>query len=138
MKRRAFLRVLGVGMTAVVVGCGDEPPGATSATDSGGPDGEAADGSPPGVDAGKDGSSGPDGSVSTGWSVPVLTFVAGSGGVFDLKTTLPQGAPSGGTFSVDPSGAPLPNGMTLSSNGVLSVGGAVVGDTNGVVFAYVA
>jgi hypothetical protein len=47
-----------------------------------------------------------------------------------------MGAPTGGTFSVDASGAALPSGMSLSTQGLLSLGDALVGDTDGVVFAY--
>jgi len=43
---------------------------------------------------------------------------------------------AGGSFAVDGSGAGLPSGMTLSTAGVLSVGTAVVGDTNNVIFSY--
>lgn len=71
------------------------------------------------------------------WTVPTITLTEMSGGTFNLATTLPTtGVKPNGTFSVDPSGAQLPSGMSLSSNGVLSVGNAVVGDTNGVIFVY--
>ncbi|MCC7405718.1 MAG: hypothetical protein IT288_15065 [Bdellovibrionales bacterium] len=76
------------------------------------------------------------------WTVPTITFVEGSGSTYDLKTTLPKDGSgnllvkAGGSFAVDGSGAGLPSGMTLSTAGVLSVGTAVVGDTNNVIFSY--
>jgi hypothetical protein len=73
------------------------------------------------------------------WAVlPAPTFVKGTSEKYDLTATLPPGAPTGGTFAVDPSGAALPAGMSLSAAGVLSVGGAAVGSTKGVVFSYTA
>jgi hypothetical protein len=68
--------------------------------------------------------------------VSLPTFTSGSSTAFDLSTTLPSGVVSGGTFSVDPNGAPLPTGMTLSSKGILSVGTAVATSVGGVVFVY--
>lgn len=69
---------------------------------------------------------------------PVFTF--GSGASFDLKVSFVASGfvlATGGVFSVDPSGAPLPSGMSLdAATGILTVGTAAVGDTNGVVFAY--
>lgn len=70
------------------------------------------------------------------WTVPTISFTVGSGATFDLKTTLPTGVVAGGVFTVDTTGAALPAGMSLAANGVLSVGTAVVGDTTGVIFAY--
>ncbi|HTT13156.1 MAG TPA: hypothetical protein VMG60_19970 [Burkholderiaceae bacterium] len=57
--------------------------------------------------------------------------------VSDLSWSLPPGIKRGGTFSVDPSGAPLPASVTLSPDGKLSLAaGATQGSTYGVVFAY--
>lgn len=71
------------------------------------------------------------------WIVPsTLYFVAGSNATFDLKTTLPSGTATGGTFAVDGSGSPLPQGLTLSADGVLTLTSAAVGETAGVVFSY--
>ncbi|MCC7382051.1 MAG: hypothetical protein IT384_09485 [Deltaproteobacteria bacterium] len=71
------------------------------------------------------------------WTViPAPQFVEASGGVYNLSDTLPPGVRRGGTFAVDPSGTPLPPGMSLSSDGILSVGTAVAGETVGVVFSY--
>jgi chitodextrinase len=71
------------------------------------------------------------------WQVdpsPVLT--AGSSNAFDLSQTLPQGVVRGGVFSVDPSGSPLPSGVTLTSTGLLSASSGASGSFSGVVFAY--
>ncbi|MGE0762658.1 MAG: hypothetical protein AB7N80_05220 [Bdellovibrionales bacterium] len=70
------------------------------------------------------------------WIVGNVSFVEGSGSSYDLNSTLPAGTPSSGTFSVDPSGTQLPQGMTLSAAGILAVGNAAIGDTAGVVFVY--
>lgn len=70
------------------------------------------------------------------WNVYLPVFTAGSNQTFDLASTLPTGVRRGGSFGVDPNGAPLPTGMTLSSSGVLSVGSASTGSTTGVVFWY--
>lgn len=69
------------------------------------------------------------------WQLSDISFTAGSGLTYDLSLTLPSCLANKGVFSVDPSGNALPTGMTLSSNGLLSVGSAAVGDTTGVVFA---
>ncbi|MGE0763324.1 MAG: hypothetical protein AB7N80_08600 [Bdellovibrionales bacterium] len=70
------------------------------------------------------------------WVVPTISLAAGSGSTFNLVDTLPANVVRNGVFSVDPTGAALPAGMTLAANGVLSVGTAAVGDTNGVIFSY--
>lgn len=69
------------------------------------------------------------------WS-PTPTFVEGSQVPFDLASTLPAGILRGGVFSIDPAGAPLPAGMSLTSRGLLYAGTARVGTTTGVVFRY--
>ena len=70
------------------------------------------------------------------WNVIVPPFNAGGNGIFDLSTTLPTGVARGGTFGVDPSGASLPSGMSLSSAGILSVGSASVSTVGGIIFTY--
>lgn len=70
------------------------------------------------------------------WNISTLNFVAGGNGSVDLKTTLPAGVKPGGTFAVDATGTALPAGMSLSSNGILSVGNATAITVAGVVFAY--
>jgi hypothetical protein len=67
---------------------------------------------------------------------PNPTFVQGSTVPFDLATTLPVEVKRGGIFSIDPSGASLPTGATLTANGLLYAGTAIVGTTTGVVFRY--
>jgi hypothetical protein len=69
--------------------------------------------------------------------VPAPLVVAGdSSSAFDLNKTLPTEVRKGGRFTVDPSGVPLPAGVTLSPDGILSAEGASAGVTTGVVFAY--
>jgi hypothetical protein len=70
------------------------------------------------------------------WTPVIPPFVAGSGATFDMKTTLPPGAAPGGVFSVHSTSAPLPAGMTLSPDGILSVGTAEPVTVEGVIFAY--
>lgn len=71
------------------------------------------------------------------WSVsPTPYFLADTGTTFDLSTTLPATVRRGGTFGVSPSGNPLPAGMSLSATGLLSVGSAKAGRTDGVIFTY--
>jgi hypothetical protein len=66
-----------------------------------------------------------------------VSFVAGAGRSIDLNETLPIEVTRGGTFSVDPSGANLPAGMSLAANGMLSVASTTLaGVTNGVIFIY--
>jgi len=56
---------------------------------------------------------------------------------YDLNPTLPSGVRGGGRFAVDPRGTPLPPGVALSVEGVLSVTAqAAPGEVNGVVFVY--
>jgi hypothetical protein len=69
------------------------------------------------------------------WS-PSPTFVEGTQVPFDLATTLPAGVARGGIFAIDPAGAPLPAGMSLTSRGLLYAGTARTGTTAGVVFRY--
>jgi hypothetical protein len=72
-----------------------------------------------------------------GWSVsPTPYFLAGTGSTFDLSTTLPPGVRKGGTFGIASNGAPLPAGMSLAPTGLLSVGTAGAGRTDGVIFTY--
>jgi len=71
------------------------------------------------------------------WVVAGLLIAGEPSFVCDLAPTLPAGTRRGGRFSVDTSGAGLPPGVNLSSEGILSLtGGAKVGVTDGVVFAY--
>ena len=74
--------------------------------------------------------------ASGAWVVNPPSFAVGSGAMFNLASTLPVGVARGGVFGVSPSGIPLPKGMTLTPAGILSVGTAIVGSVNGVVFTY--
>lgn len=66
-----------------------------------------------------------------------MTLVAGAATSFDLASFLPEGVSAGGTFSADGSGAPLPDGVSLSPEGILTVAAdAPAGLTSGVIFAY--
>ena len=70
------------------------------------------------------------------WAINPISLVAGSSATVDLVATLPESIPHGGKFNVDPSGLPLPAGMSLSPAGILSVENASVGETTGVIFNY--
>lgn len=70
------------------------------------------------------------------WAISPISLIAGSSSRLDLSATLPASIPHGGKFQVDPSGSPLPAGMSLSPAGILSVGSASVGDATGVIFNY--
>lgn len=70
------------------------------------------------------------------WNISPIDLKVGSNGTVDLKATLPAGIAAGGVFSVDAAGSALPAGMTLSANGILSVGSASVSTTAGVIFSY--
>lgn len=143
VQRRSVLRLLGGGLT-VALGCGSDGAGANGNAHGGGGGGDGVvggggiAGSPSAGGSGDPGGGGAGGGTTTSsWTVPEkISFVEGSESTFDLATTLPTGTPAGGVFSVDASGAGLPSGMTLSPEGLLSVGAAGVGDTEGVVFAY--
>lgn len=55
----------------------------------------------------------------------------------NLATTLPPGVRGGGTFAVDPNGAQLPAGVTLTESGDLLVPAETAqGQTTGIVFSY--
>jgi hypothetical protein len=70
-------------------------------------------------------------------SPEAVTFVAGASRSIDLNGTLPANVLPGGTFSVDPSGASLPAGVSLASNGVLTLASIVhAGVTGGLLFNY--
>ncbi len=74
--------------------------------------------------------------AQTSWYVPPIVLNQGSNQIFDLSQTLPTCLQSGGVFSVDSSGSPLPAGVTLTPNGILSAAGAASpSQTTGVVFA---
>ncbi len=68
------------------------------------------------------------------WVVPELSLAPGQ--VLELALTLPGSVSRGGVFSVDPAGAPLPEGLTLSPSGRLAAEGQAPSTTRGVVFVY--
>lgn len=71
------------------------------------------------------------------WNInPKPIFTAETNSSYDLSNTLPTSVKKGGTFSVDPNGAPLPIGMVLSSSGILYVGTATAGEVSDVIFNY--
>lgn len=71
------------------------------------------------------------------WNAP-QTLMVRSGNFLDLKTTLPTGVAAGGRFELDPAGAALPSGATLSSSGILSVRSTALQlAVSGIIFAYV-
>ena len=71
------------------------------------------------------------------WVVPSLQLTSGVTVRIELASTLPPGVRGGGVFGVDPSGAPLPAGVTLSAEGALVVDAAAAsGTTVGIVFNY--
>jgi hypothetical protein len=70
------------------------------------------------------------------WTVPAIDLGQGASSTFDLTSTLPSGTTRGGVFSVDPSGSPLPAGISLSSNGILSTSSQATASVSGVIFSY--
>jgi len=67
---------------------------------------------------------------------PWLAFSSGSTVALDLSITLPTGVRRGGIFSLAAGSVALPQGVTLSSAGMLSLANPSPGITNGIVFAY--
>ncbi len=75
------------------------------------------------------------------WNVPTILFVAGNGGTFDLRTTLPAGIATGGAFDVEATAGgvalpALPAGVTLDASGVLTNAATVAASVMGIVFGY--
>ncbi|MEQ1506318.1 MAG: hypothetical protein ABMB14_29065 [Myxococcota bacterium] len=125
-RRRVLISGLSIGGAAALgIGCADSG-------DDGSGGGLLDSGSPEGTTPTEP----TDDPTATEWIIPPTLLVEGSGGTVDLATTLPIGTPAGGTFGMDPSGAALPAGMTLSGDGILSVGTAAAGTIDGVVFTY--
>ena len=74
---------------------------------------------------------------SNEWAVTAVLYTSDPTFVSDLSWSLPPGVKRGGTFAVDPSGTPLPAGVTLAPDGKLSMAaGTPQSSTQGVVFAY--
>ena len=75
---------------------------------------------------------------STVWDPsPWLLFTTGRHPVrVDLSETLPSGVSRGGTFSLTSTSRSLPTGVSLSTQGILTVVDPIVGITSNIVFAY--
>jgi hypothetical protein len=71
------------------------------------------------------------------WDVAPVLVAGVPQAIFDLNASLPASVRRGGRFSVSPTGAQLPLGVTLSPAGALSAtSDASVGVTEGIIFAY--
>jgi hypothetical protein len=70
------------------------------------------------------------------WTNGALTFWVGVVTTWDLASNLPDDVIKGGIFGVSQTGAPLPPGMILAPSGLLSLGTAMLGRADGVVFTY--
>ena len=68
---------------------------------------------------------------------PWLLFRAGASNVsLDLSLTLPTGVRRGGTFSLASTSGSLPDGMSLSAQGILIAVNPVAGITSKIIFSY--
>ncbi|MGZ8274565.1 MAG: hypothetical protein ACXWUM_11685 [Burkholderiaceae bacterium] len=129
LARRRFSTGLCLGLLTAVAGCGGTDDAPTDAAPTGLPVS-----STPKPNTLMTGSSTP--KVAT-WDVaPTRAIAIPPGATFDIAATLPPTITPGGVFDVDPSGAPLPAGITLDRTGVLTVSSSAVGGTAGVVFRY--
>jgi hypothetical protein len=115
--RRRLSTGLCLGLLTAVAGCGGSAEAPTAA--AGGP-----------------ASSNPKVAQTTWEVAPSRALAVAPGSSFDLADTLPAKVARGGFFEVDPSGAPLPAGVTLDRAGVLSASDSATGGTAGVVFRY--
>jgi hypothetical protein len=71
------------------------------------------------------------------WQVAEASaLVLRPGDAIDLAASLPPTVRPGGVFEVDPAGAPLPDGVALAANGILTVGPIGCCTAGGVVFLY--
>lgn len=113
LSRRAVV----VGLGAGVAGCLGAVPG------------------PRDGDAGVDGGAEVDAGVLD-WAPGPLSLITGGAAVIALADTLPPGVARGGRFGVDASGDPLPAGVTLTPDGLLSGAGASSAAMAQVVFTY--
>jgi hypothetical protein len=112
--RRRFSTGLCLGLLTMVAGCGGSGDDLLS--------GPTPAGSSPGAEK---------------WDVvPSRSLTLPPGASFNLAATLPSNVRTGGVFQVDPSGAALPAGFTLTPSGLLYVGSSATGGTAGVVFRY--
>ena len=68
---------------------------------------------------------------------PWLLFTAGKSHVsLDLSLTLSTGIRPGGTFSLAATSGPLPAGVSLSAQGILTLTNPIAGTTSNIIFAY--
>ncbi len=68
---------------------------------------------------------------------PWLVFAATRHPVrVDLSQTLPSGVSRGGTFSLASTSRSLPSGVSLSTQGVLTLVDPIAGITSNIIFAY--
>lgn len=128
-RRREALKYSLFSCAALLSGCylGDDGSESTSTEPSAAPPSPAPPPSP----------SPPFAGASNVWNInPWLMFPAGTNFLLDLSITLPSGVTRGGLFAIEATGASLPSGMTLSSAGLLAVGGAAVVNVSGVIFNY--
>jgi hypothetical protein len=75
-------------------------------------------------------------SAAVVWDPAPLLFMAGRISTYDLSKTLPPGIARGGVFGLAPNSSPLPPGLTLSPDGILSASGPPVSVTSNVIFTY--
>ncbi len=138
INRRTVLACGLAGAQALLTGCGGG--------DGGEPE-PAAREEPSGTTGGGTGSGGAGGGTSGGPTTPVnlpewtvgipLAFANAAAASVDLSLTLPATIAKGGAFAVDAAGSRLPEGVTLSSAGILSIAaGASVSVTSGIIFSY--
>ena len=127
----AALGIAGIGCTALVGGVSVNDAG--TSVDSG----ATSDAGGEEVDSGTADAGQLDAGVPVlEWDPGNLWLVAGLPAVIELSQTLPVGIARGGTFSIDPSVAPLPMGVTLTPSGQLSGAGATARSMTEVVFSY--
>jgi hypothetical protein len=70
------------------------------------------------------------------WDIEKRLMNLTPGSQIDLSLTLPHDVLRGGVFSVDPAGAALPHGLSLSDAGLLEIAAKVDCGVSGVVFVY--
>jgi hypothetical protein len=73
---------------------------------------------------------------SSEWDIDNRLMNLTPGSQIDLSLTLPHDVLRGGVFSVDPAGAALPHGLSLSEAGLLEVAEKADCAASGVVFVY--
>ena len=130
--RRHILRGGAAAAIFMLTGCGGSPGVAASSTTS-----SVAPASDPSTTTTAPGSEATTSPPATPlWNVVVPMLNVAGTSTFDLSTTLPIGVARGGSFGVDPGGASLPIGMTLSPGGILSVGTSTVSTAVGIIFFY--